>query len=79
MLTRSALSASRQLEFNSHAKLNMRMNYFPERYEDLDSKGNGAYKLVDRWQFALDWDSDRSKKLAFEAGVKYKQEDIGDS
>jgi len=79
LLTRSALSASRQLEFNSHAKLNMRMNYFPERYEDLDSKGNGAYKLVDRWQFALDWDSDRSKKLAFEAGVKYKQEDIGDS
>jgi hypothetical protein len=65
------------LELKNYAKLDMGMNFFPERYEDLDSKGNGAYQLIDRWQFDADWESNNAKKVVFETGVKYRQEDIG--
>ncbi|MBT3425838.1 MAG: hypothetical protein HOJ61_09140 [Gammaproteobacteria bacterium] len=77
LMTRSALSMSKQLELKNYAKLDMGMNFFPERYEDLDSKGNGAYQLIDRWQFDADWESNNAKKVVFETGVKYRQEDIG--
>jgi hypothetical protein len=77
LLTRSALSMSKKLEFKNYSELDMGMNFFPGRYEDQDSKGNGAYQLVDRWQFDADWESNNAKKVIFETGVKYRQEDIG--
>ncbi len=52
--------------------------WFPERYEDLDSRGNGTYKAEDRiwWQTMLNTDSSKMFSWTFLAGGV--QEDLGD-
>ena len=52
--------------------------WLPERYEDLDSRGNGSYKAEDRiwWQTMLNTDSSKMFSWTFLAGGM--QEDLGD-
>jgi hypothetical protein len=52
--------------------------YLPSRYEDRNSRGNGAYKTSDRiWLNAL-WATDASRPLSFSSSVGGLQEDLGD-
>ena len=52
--------------------------WFPERHEDLDSRGNGTYQAEDRlwWLAMLNTDSSRMLSWTFAAGGL--QEDLGD-
>ena len=54
------------------------IGWLPERYEDIDSRGNGAY-LVDAggWLEAL-VSTDASKTIALTAGIGAQQEHLGD-
>lgn len=52
--------------------------YLPSRYEDRNSRGNGAYKTSDRiWLNAL-WATDASRPLSFSTSIGGLQEDLGD-
>ena len=52
--------------------------YLPERYEDIDSRGNGAYKAEDRIWWNLLWSSDASRMVSWSLSAGAIQEDLGD-
>ncbi len=52
--------------------------YFPERWEDLDSRGNGAYRTSERWWWTLLLSTDASKMFSWSAGLGGTQENLGD-
>jgi hypothetical protein len=52
--------------------------YLPERYEDIDSRGNGAYKTEDRIWWNLLWSSDASRMMSWSLSAGAIQEDLGD-
>ncbi|MEX1034296.1 MAG: DUF5916 domain-containing protein [Cellvibrionaceae bacterium] len=53
------------------------LNYFPDRYEDLNSFGNGTYKIKQRSQFALGYSTDSSRPLMASVDARYEGEEMG--
>jgi hypothetical protein len=54
------------------------VGYLPTRWEDVDSRGNGAYKAEDRWWFDAQITTDASKTFSYSASAGALQEDLGD-
>jgi hypothetical protein len=52
--------------------------YFPKRFEDRDSRGNGAYRVQERWKFDTLISTDASRAMSFSFGLGGWQEDLGD-
>lgn len=52
--------------------------WLPERYEDIDSRGNGAYRAEDRIWWNVFWTTDASRMFSWSFGVGGIQEDLGD-
>ena len=55
----------------------MRLGFFPESYDDLNSFGNGAYRLEEKVDLSIGWDSDSSKKISVGVGAGFNDEDLG--
>ncbi|MBT5602070.1 MAG: hypothetical protein HOJ61_07510 [Gammaproteobacteria bacterium] len=55
----------------------MRFSHFLGSYDDLNSFGNGTYRIEDRSHLSLGWGSDRSKELSFGGSLGYMGEDMG--
>ncbi|MGI9328883.1 MAG: DUF5916 domain-containing protein [Pseudomonadales bacterium] len=54
------------------------VGYLPERFEDVDSRGNGAYRTEDRvWTSAI-WSTDASNVASYSFEASAFQEDLGD-
>ena len=51
--------------------------YLPEHYQDLDSRGNGAYRADSRAFWSLLWSTDASRMFSFSSGIGRFQEDLG--
>ena len=52
--------------------------YLPRRWEDVDSRGNGAYRTEDRWWADIQIATDAGKKLSYSASIGALQENLGD-
>ena len=52
--------------------------YFPERFEDIDSRGNGAYRTRDGGWVNVLWSTDASQPLSYSFGVGAFTEHLGD-
>ena len=76
-IVRSGLFASQEREFNNNDFLYTQFNYFPGRWDDVNSGGNGAFKIDGRVNTGVFYGTDRSKKLSTEYGIFYVEEDIG--
>ncbi len=76
-LTRSGLFTSQELIFDNNDSLFYLVNYFPSRWEDRDSEGNGSYKIDTRWQAKVAYRTDESKPLSLGAGLFYSGEALG--
>lgn len=76
---RLGLFGGQSLSFNNNASLNTQLRYFPARVDDRLSRGNGTYRIPERWSFDINWRSDRSRPISFGAGVDLGQEDLGDN
>jgi len=53
------------------------LGYLPERFDDRNSRGNGAYKTADRLWWDLLWATDASRPVSLSFGVGGLQEDLG--
>lgn len=76
---RLGIFGSQSLSFNNNASVFTQLRYFPERFEDRLSRGNGTFKIPQRWGLDLNWNSDRSRPLSLNVGVNAGQEDLGDT
>ena len=54
------------------------VGYFPKRYEDIDSRGNGAYRVDGGGWFESVLSTDAGKKASFSLGLGGAQEHLGD-
>lgn len=52
--------------------------YLPERFEDIDSRGNGAYRTKERWWLDAMILTDASKKLSYSFSAGGLQENLGE-
>ena len=50
--------------------------YFPARYEDRNSFGNGTYKIKQRNRFQFEYSTNKSKKISYIGKITYQDEDL---
>ena len=62
--------------FKNLFELRTEVDYFPERWDDLESDGNGSYRIDDRWVFDVAFGTDTAKKLAVSGRLGVRQEDL---
>lgn len=53
------------------------LNWFPDRYEDRNSFGNGTYRIKKRGQIALGYSTDSSKPVMLSYDVRREGEELG--
>ncbi len=63
--------------FLNNMQFRTELDYFPERWDDLNSEGNGAFKISDRWVAELGIGTDSSKALSLSLALGKRQEDLG--
>ncbi len=58
--------------------INTALAWLPKRYEDRDSRDNGAYRVRQRWWGDVQVATDAGKALSFSASLGALQENLGD-
>ncbi|MBT7371800.1 MAG: hypothetical protein HN816_14200 [Gammaproteobacteria bacterium] len=79
LIVRSGIFFSQERIFKNNNFLYTELNYFPSRWDDLNSFGNGAFRVKPRWHAGAFWASDNSEPLQLGFGYFYQGEDIGGS
>ena len=64
--------------FPGRNTLKTSLGYLPARYEDVDSRGNGAYKTKDRWWLDALLATDATRMLSYSMSAGGLQEHLGD-
>jgi hypothetical protein len=77
-ITDSAVLWRSSVELPKRNTLRLGIGYFPERYEDIDSRGNGAYRVDGSGWFESVLSTDAGKKASFSFGLGAAQEHLGD-
>ena len=77
-VTRSGLFFRNSWTFNNLNEIRTEFDYFPARWEDRNSFGNGEYKVDDRLVGEIAFGTDTSKALSFSALVGMRQEEKSD-
>mgnify|MGYP001224222551 CR=1 FL=1 len=77
LFTGGGIFLSDRMTFNNLSRLTLRASFFPEYYDDLNSFGNGTYRIEQQWFSGMLWESDSSKPLSFAVGTGYSQEALG--
>jgi hypothetical protein len=57
----------------------MRVNamWFPARFEDRNSFGNGSYRVEEAWSLGLRYESDKTQPISYRLQTQWDQEDLG--
>ena len=66
-----------RFEFIKNHAFKANLAYLPSRWDDLNARGNGTYKIKDRLKLGLSFQSDKSRKVSHELSVSYEEEQIG--
>ena len=75
-LTRSGLFLRNTWTFKNLNEIRTEFNYFPRRWEDRASYGNGHFRMHDRVVAEVGFGTDTSKKFAFSALLGTRQEEL---
>lgn len=76
LATSSGIGSGYEFNLNNRGRMNGRVAFFPARYEDRNSFGNGTYRINDRGNFDLNYRTDESKPLSLRTKVGYEGGDI---
>lgn len=69
-----AIFMSDRLRLNDLSQVIARLGYFPEQYDDLNSFGNGTYKVEGRGSLNLSWESDNTQEWSYGFNSSVEQE-----
>ena len=75
-VTRRGFSVSPEVLLGNLGRLDAKVALFGRRTDDLESFGNGDFKLGDWWQFELDYFSDPARPFSYRIGADVYQEKI---
>ncbi len=68
---------SNRTTFNNFSTLTARLGHFTQGIDDLNSFGNGSYKVTERSQASLDFATDTSARMSYKLGGGYDEERLG--
>lgn len=77
-ITDSGIYWRNTIEVPGRNSIRTALAYLPKRYEDINSRGNGAYKTDARLWWKVLWSTDASKVFSWTFGAGALQEDLGD-
>ena len=72
------LFLTNRITFNNLSSLMARLHFWPEQYDDLNSFGNGTYRIEERGELFLFWDSDTTRAVSFTLGSGAYEDRMGD-
>lgn len=75
---RSGIFLSNNLMFHNRSEIRTQLNYFPPRWNDIESRGNGAYREEGRLQVSAAYGTDTSKVLSWSVQTEVQQEELGE-
>ena len=76
--TRGGIFISNRATFKNLTSITGRMSHFYPAYDDLNSFGNGVYRIEEKTAGGLRFDSNSAKALQFGVGLGFEEEDLGD-
>ena len=76
-LTGAGLFLVNRMTFDNLSKFTFRAGFSPAFYDDLNSFGNGTYRIKSDYFSGVLWETDSSKPVSFKVGAGYSREDLG--
>ncbi|MDH5737200.1 MAG: DUF5916 domain-containing protein, partial [Gammaproteobacteria bacterium] len=77
LFTGGGIFVSDRATFKNLSNVTVRLHYLPEAYDDLNSFGNGAYRIEQRRELLVMYGSPSSKKAKFAFGLHSYEEELG--
>ena len=74
---RSGIFLSNNLMFHNRSEIRTQLNYFPPRWDDIESRGHGSYRMDGRLQVSAAYGTDTSKVLSWSVQTEVQQEELG--
>lgn len=74
--TSSGVGSSFELNLNNRDKVDGVLAYFPGRYDDRNSFGNGTFKIKNRGRASLNYRTDTSRPISVRGKVGYEGNDL---
>ncbi|MCZ6617737.1 MAG: hypothetical protein O7E57_06350 [Gammaproteobacteria bacterium] len=62
--------------FQNRSQIRFEIDYFPERWDDVNSRGNGMFKTDPRWLTQIAFGTDSAKKFSWSATIGAEQEEL---
>jgi hypothetical protein len=78
LLTGGSVFLSNRLNLNNLSQLTTRVGYSAGSYDDLNSFGNGTFRIDDKIDVTLQWNSDSIETWQYGVTANYKTEDVED-
>jgi hypothetical protein len=75
--TQGGILFANQVMLNNLTQFTVRLNFFPESYDDLNSFGNGIYRIEERINAVLHYDSANTGKFSWGGGFGFNEEHLG--
>ena len=75
---RIGVFTNQTLALMNRSELKLTVNYFPEQWDDRNSRGNGMFKIEERLFGQIAYGTDTAKLLSFSGALTAEQESLGD-
>jgi hypothetical protein len=75
-VTRTGAFWRNTFTFKNFFELRTELDYFPRRWDDLESEGNGSYRVDDRWIADVAFGTDATKVLSLSGRLGVRQEEL---
>ncbi|MDA1075372.1 MAG: DUF5916 domain-containing protein, partial [Proteobacteria bacterium] len=79
LFTGGGVFVSNRATFDNLTQLTVRATWRPTAYDDLNSFGNGAYRIDPKASAGVNYQSDSTKAISYSLGFAYEGEDLGGS
>jgi|GEM_PF-37370 len=78
LLTGGGIFFSNRTNLNDLSQFTWRLNYNFSYFDDLNSFGNGSFRIEDRLSLEASWQTDTTRQWSFFMGAGYREDDLGD-
>jgi len=73
---RGGYGSTANITFNNLHSLNLFAAYFPSRFDDRNSFGNGTYRIDERFRFSLGYQTNDANKFSVNGRIQYEDESL---
>ncbi len=76
-MNRAGVFTNQSFMFQNSSQVRVTINYFPARWDDVNSRGNGMFKVDERWFTQIAFGTDSAKKFSWSGTIGAEQEELG--